>query len=207
MQLTSGPFYALRGESMKKILSIFTLAGLLALAGCSTAPAPAPVVVARPTFTPPSTNYQWTNGYSAKGFEAMHAAFGRMSLRTGEHLWVPNVPAEGDINITIDLANQIAFVFRADQLIGVTNVSSGKKGHSTPLGFWSIQFKRPMYRSKKYDNAAMPFMQSIDDHGIALHAGVTPGYPASHGCIRLPAAFAKQLYGLTKVGDKVVIEG
>jgi len=111
------------------------------------------------------------------------------------------------IAITIDTANQVAFVFKGAQLIGVTNISTGKKGHPTPLGFWTINWKRPMYRSKKYDNAPMPFMQNIDDKGIAMHGGVTPGYPASHGCIRLPMAFAKQLYTLTKPGDKVVIEG
>jgi len=99
------------------------------------------------------------------------------------------------------------YLFKGEQLIGVTNISTGKKGHPTPLGFWTINWKRPMYRSKKYDNAPMPFMQNIDDRGIALHGGVTPGYPASHGCIRLPMAFAKQLYGLTKPGNKVVIEG
>jgi lipoprotein-anchoring transpeptidase ErfK/SrfK len=118
-----------------------------------------------------------------------------------------NYPAEGDVAITIDIANQVAFVFKGSQLVGVTNVSTGKKGHPTPLGFWTINWKRPMYRSRKYDNAPMPFMQNIDDKGIALHGGNTPGYPASHGCIRLPMAFAKQLYTLTKPGNKVVIEG
>ena len=191
---------------MRKFWSVVAVGGTLALASCSTTPPPPPVV-AQPKFIPPSINYRWTNGYSAKGYEAMQAAFGRMSLRPGEHLWIPNIPADGQINITVDLVSQLAFVFRDERLIGVSNVSSGKKGHETPLGFWSIQFKRPMYRSRKYDNAPMPFMQSIDDHGIAFHAGVTPGRPASHGCIRLPAAFAKQLYGMTKVGDKVVIEG
>jgi lipoprotein-anchoring transpeptidase ErfK/SrfK len=185
------------------------LAGVLALAACSTVPPapPPPRVVARPTFTPPPTSYRWTNGYSAKGYEAMHAAFGKVHLKAGEHLWTPNVPVDGEVSLTIDIANQIAFVFKGEQLIGVTNVSTGKKGHPTPLGFWSVNWKRPMYRSRKYDNAPMPFMQNIDDKGIAIHGGVTPGYPASHGCIRLPMAFAKKLYGLTTVGSKVVIEG
>jgi len=65
--------------------------------------------------------------------------------------------------------------------------------------------KRPMYRSKKYDNAAMPFMQRIDQFGIALHAGPNPGRPASHGCIRLPSAFAKKLFAVTEVGTPVLI--
>jgi lipoprotein-anchoring transpeptidase ErfK/SrfK len=62
-----------------------------------------------------------------------------------------------------------------------------------------------MYRSKKYDNAPMPFMQRIDNYGIALHAGHNPGYAASHGCVRLPTAFAKKLFGVTDVGTPVYI--
>lgn len=194
------------GCKMVKLRTLFVVSLLGLLAACSTTPPPPPVI-AQPKFTPPPTNYRWTNGYSAKGFEAMHNAFGKVTLAPGEHLWVTAIPAEGDVNITVDIANQIAFVFKGEQLIGVTNVSTGKKGHPTPLGFWTINWKRPMYRSRKYDNAPMPFMQNIDDKGIAIHAGKTPGYPASHGCIRMPTAFAKQLYGLTKPGNKVIIEG
>ena len=195
---------------MMKFRTLVALSAVSVLAACAvTPPPPSAPVAARPTFTPPPTDYRWTNGFSAKGFEAMHATFGKMTLKAGEHHWLPAAahPAEGDVAITIDIANQIAFIFKGDALIGVTNVSTGKKGHPTPLGFWTINWKRPMYRSRKYDNAPMPFMQNIDDRGIAMHGGVTPGYPASHGCIRLPMAFAKQLYGLTKPGNKVVIEG
>jgi lipoprotein-anchoring transpeptidase ErfK/SrfK len=194
---------------MKKFWPAMALVGALALASCSTVPQapPPPPRIATPKFIPPETNYRWTNGFSASGFEAMHQMLGRTSLRPAEFYWAQSIPAEGDVAITIDIANQIAFVFKGSQLIGVTNVSTGKKGHPTPLGFWTINWKRPMYRSKKYDNAPMPFMQNIDDKGIAMHGGKTPGYPASHGCIRLPMAFAKQLYTLTKPGNKVVIEG
>jgi len=62
-----------------------------------------------------------------------------------------------------------------------------------------------MHRSIKYENAPMPFMQQIDQYGVALHAGHNPGYPASHGCIRLPADFAKKLYGVTDLGATVMI--
>ncbi|MGH6706643.1 MAG: L,D-transpeptidase family protein [Sphingomicrobium sp.] len=179
----------------------------IALASCSTTPPPAPPRIATPKFVPPATNYRWTNGFSASGFEAMHAMLRRTSLRPGEFHWAQNIPAEGDVAITVDIANQIAFVFKGSQLIGVTNVSTGKKGHPTPLGFWTINWKRPKYFSRKYDNAPMPWIQNIDDKGIAFHGGKTPGYAASHGCIRLPMPFAKQLYALTKTGNKVVIEG
>jgi len=196
---------------MMKLRTLVALSVAGVLAACTTtAPPPPPVqVVQPPPSMAPQTNYRWTNGFAAKGFDAMYATFGKVHLKAGENHWLPApaIPAEGDINITLDIANQVGFVFKGDSLIGVTNISTGKKGHPTPLGFWTINWKRPMYRSKKYDNAPMPFMQNIDDRGIALHGGVTPGYPASHGCIRLPMAFAKQLYGLTKPGNKVVIEG
>lgn len=196
---------------MMKFRTLAALGTVNFLAACSTttAPPPPPAPIALPRPVAPPTTYRWTNGFSAKGYEAMHATFGKVYLKAGEHHWLPAaaIPAEGDVAITVDIANQIAFIFKGETLIGVTNVSSGKKGHPTPLGFWTINWKRPMYRSRKYDNAPMPFMQNIDDKGIAIHGGVTPGYPASHGCIRLPMAFAKQLYGLTRPGNKVVIEG
>jgi hypothetical protein len=198
-------------QGMSKFRTLVAVSGLTILASCSTpvAPPPPAPIAQRPVFTPPPTDYRWTNGYSAKGFEAMHATFGKAHLKPGEFHLLPAAahPAEGDVAITVDIANQIAFVFKGERLIGVTNVSTGKKGHPTPLGFWTINWKRPKYFSRKYDNAPMPWIQNIDDKGIAFHGGVTPGYPASHGCIRLPMAFAKQLYTLTSVGNKVVIEG
>jgi hypothetical protein len=196
------------GSALKPI-RLATVAALAALAACSTTPPPppAPPRIVEPKFVPPATNYRWTNGFSASGYEAMHKMLRRTSLRPGEFHWAGMIPNEGDVAITVDIANQIAFVFKGSQLIGVTNVSTGKKGHPTPLGFWTINWKREKYFSRKYDNAPMPWMQNIDDKGIAFHGGKTPGYPASHGCIRLPMAFAKQLFTLTKKGDKIVIEG
>lgn len=197
----------MRGSDNMRLLLVLGLGGVLA--ACSVAPPPPPsrVAAVQPRSVVPPTNYRWTNGFSAKGYEAMYAAFGKVRLNPGEHHWTPSFPVDGNIEITVDIANQIAFVFKGEKLIGVTNISTGKKGHPTPLGFWTINWKRPMYRSRKYDNAPMPFMQNIDDKGIAIHGGVTPGYPASHGCIRLPMAFAKHLYGLTKTGNRVIIEG
>jgi lipoprotein-anchoring transpeptidase ErfK/SrfK len=196
---------------MLKFRTLFAVGGFAIVAGCSTVPPPPPPPprIIQPVSVAPPTNYRWTNGFSEKGYQAMYATFGKVHLKAGEHHWLPAaaIPADGDVNITLDIANQVGFIFKGDALIGVTNISTGKKGHPTPLGFWTINWKRPMYRSKKYDNAPMPFMQNIDDKGIAIHGGVTPGYPASHGCIRLPMAFAKQLYGMTKPGNKVVIEG
>jgi lipoprotein-anchoring transpeptidase ErfK/SrfK len=96
-------------------------------------------------------------------------------------------------------------VYRAGELIGVSTISSGKPGKNTPPGIFPILEKKRMHHSRKYDNAPMPFMQRLDQYGIALHAGAIPGRPASHGCVRLPAAFAAKLFAMTQVGDRVVI--
>jgi lipoprotein-anchoring transpeptidase ErfK/SrfK len=181
---------------------------LALLAGCATAPPPPPMIAAAPPA--PATSelpYRWTQGNAPQAYKDMVAEFGRKGLKPGEYVWATAVPAEGDPRIVVDLLTQMAYVYRGDKLVGATTISSAKKGMVTPLGFWSILEKRPFYRSKKYENAPMPFMQRIDGYGIAFHGGNNPGYPASHGCIRLPMKFAEKLYGLTKIGSKVIIEG
>jgi lipoprotein-anchoring transpeptidase ErfK/SrfK len=179
----------------------------LALAGCASKPKPqaSPVAAAKPKQA--ELSYRWTHGHSDKGRQAALATFGTISLAPGEFRWADKVPAAGEANIVVDLLTQTAFVYRADQLVGMTTISSGKKGKETQLGFWTVLRKNKTYRSRKYDNAPMPFAQMIDDKGIALHGGNLPGYPASRGCVRLPMKFAEKLFGLTKVGTKVVIEG
>jgi lipoprotein-anchoring transpeptidase ErfK/SrfK len=137
----------------------------------------------------------------------MVAEFGKVGLSPGQYVWAAAVPQQGDTHIVVDLLTQMTYVYRGEKLIGASTMSSAKQGHITPYGYWSILEKRPFYRSKKYDNAPMPFMQRIDNYGIAFHGGVNPGYPASHGCMRLPMKFAQKLYGVTKLGTKVVIEG
>ena len=84
-------------------------------------------------------------------------------------------------------------------------VSTGQKDYDTPVGFFSVLQKEAEHYSNRYDDASMPFMQRITWFGIALHAGALPGSPASHGCIRLPYGFAERLFGLTKIGMRVVI--
>jgi lipoprotein-anchoring transpeptidase ErfK/SrfK len=160
-----------------------------------------------PTPKPAELPYRWTQGNAPQAHKDMVATFERAGLAPGQYLWAASVPKDGDTRIVVDLLTQMAYVYRGDALVGATTISSAKRGMVTPLGFWSIREKRPFYRSKKYDNAPMPFMQRIDEYGIAFHGGNNPGYPASHGCIRLPMKFAEKLYGLTKIGSKVVIEG
>ena len=151
--------------------------------------------------------YHWTQGAAPQAHKDMVAEFRKVGLRPGEYVWAASAPAEGETRIVVDLLTQMAYVYRGDKLLGASTMSSAKTGHVTPYGFWTILEKRPFYRSKKYDNAPMPWMQRIDDYGIAFHGGVNPGYPASHGCMRLPMKFAEKLYAVTKVGTKVVIEG
>ncbi len=182
----------------------------LALASCTTAPPLPPqaiVVKVAPPAPPSMAPYRWTHGHAPKAYQAMVASLGRTGLKPGEFVWATAIPKEGDTRLVVDLLTQMAYVYRGEELIGATTISSGKKGKETPLGFWSVLQKKKSHFSRKYDDAPMPFMQRIDDHGIAFHAGKTPGYPASHGCIRLPHKFAEKLYGLTKLGSKVVIEG
>ena len=155
--------------------------------------------------TPPP--YKWTQGNAPQAHKDMVATFGRVGLAPGQYLWATSVPAEGETKLVIDRLTQMLYAYRGDSLVGAASVSTASKGRVTPLGFWSILEKKKFYRSRKYDNAPMPFMQRIDEFGIAMHGGNNPGYPASHGCIRLPMKFAEKLYGLTTLGSKVIIEG
>ena len=100
---------------------------------------------------------------------------------------------------------RLAYLYRGNMLMAVATVSSGEPGRDTPTGIFAVRGKKTMHRSKKYDNAPMPFAQFIDEYGIAMHAGYNPGTPASHGCVRLPSAFAKKLYSVTDVGTPVYI--
>jgi lipoprotein-anchoring transpeptidase ErfK/SrfK len=156
---------------------------------------------------PQPVHYQWSLGASQKAHSDMVTEFRKVGLNPGQYVWAASVPAEGDTQVVIDRLTQMAYVYRADKLVGAAHVSTARQGHITPLGEWKVLEKRPFYRSKKYDNAPMPWMERIDEYGTAFHGGPNPGYPASHGCIRLPMKFAEKVYGLTKVGSKVIIEG
>lgn len=144
---------------------------------------------------------------------AAHALSEAQSLRNGEFAWADGLQAAavtdmaGDLSITISIAEQRLYLYRDGQLIGVSTASTGKRGHSTPLGDFTILQKRQWHRSNIYSNAPMPYMQRLTWTGIALHAGHLPGYPASHGCIRLPLAFAKRLFAITTLGVPVTVVG
>lgn len=126
-------------------------------------------------------------------------------LAPGEFQWTPQLAPVGPLLMVISLDRQLAHVYRNGVRIGVSTISSGRPGHETPSGIYTVLQKRRIHYSNLYDDAPMPFMQRLTWDGIALHAGNLPGYPASHGCIRLPAAFAEQLFAVTDLGMTVVI--
>ena len=117
----------------------------------------------------------------------------------------PDPQSEAPLKLIVSLADQRLDVYRGIELIESAPVSSGKKGHRTPSGIYSILQKRKWHRSNIYSAAPMPFMQRITWSGVALHAGRLPGYPASHGCIRLPDKFARKLFNMTELGADVIV--
>ena len=127
------------------------------------------------------------------------------ALKPGGYLWMPELAPAGPVVIVISLPEQLAYVYRNGVRIGVSTVSTGKAGYETPTGVFTILQKQREHYSNLYDNAPMPFMQRLTWDGVALHAGSIPGYPASHGCVRLPYAFSEKLFATTSHGMTVVI--
>jgi hypothetical protein len=127
------------------------------------------------------------------------------ALKPGAYLWHPELASDGPVAMVVDLDRQVAFVYRGETLIGITTISSGKDGKETPLGTYPILQKQVRHRSNLYGAAPMPYMQRLTWDGVALHAGAVPGYRSSHGCVHLPNAFARALYGETDVGATVAI--
>jgi L,D-transpeptidase catalytic domain len=112
---------------------------------------------------------------------------------------------QGPLIISVSLSHQDLKLYDANGLYAQTPISSGMAGHATPMGAFSVIQKQKFHKSNIYSGAPMPFMQRITWSGIALHAGVLPGHPASHGCIRMPMAFAVKMYNWTRMGARVVV--
>jgi hypothetical protein len=128
-------------------------------------------------------------------------------LKPGQFKWAPQRAPSGPVVVVVDLPDQMAYVYRDGIRIGVTTVSTGRPGHVTPTGVFTILQKQTMHHSNLYDGAPMPYMERLTWSGVCLHAGGLPGYPSSHGCVHLPIEFAKLLYGITDSGTTVVIAG
>ena len=111
----------------------------------------------------------------------------------------------GPVLAVVSLAKQRIWVYGGTGLIAQSPVSTGKPGYRTPAGVFSVVQKRKFHRSNIYWNAPMPYMQRITWSGVTLHAGPVPGYPDSHGCIRLPNQFAVKLWHMTKIGARIIV--
>jgi len=126
-------------------------------------------------------------------------------LRPGDFLWAPGVAPEGPVMLIVSLATQRAILYRNGVPIAISTVSTGRPGHRTPAGVFTVLQRNVEHYSSLYNNAPMPYMQRLTWGGVALHGGHLPGYPASHGCIRLPHEFARLMYGVTRLGMTVIV--
>lgn len=127
------------------------------------------------------------------------------AMKPGEFAWYPDRAPEGFVAILVSLPDQRAYVYRNGVRIGVTTVSTGKPGHQTPVGVFTILQKDATHHSSIYNDASMPYTERLTWSGVALHAGGLPGYPSSHGCIHLPLAFARLVFGVTHYGTPVIV--
>jgi hypothetical protein len=128
-------------------------------------------------------------------------------LKPGDYVWQPTISPDGPIVIIVDLSKQLLQVYRNGVEIGRSFISAGVASHETPTGIFTILQKRTTHHSNKYHEASMPFMERLTWGGLAIHAGGVPGHPESHGCVHVPMAFARKLYGITVKGATVLITG
>jgi len=126
-------------------------------------------------------------------------------LKPGEYIWEPELSPEGPVAVVVSLDDQRVHVYRNGVRIAVSTCSTGKPGHETPTGVFTILQKDKHHHSSTYNNAPMPNMNRLTWSGVALHAGKLPGYPASHGCVRLPMDFSAKLFSITHIGTPVII--
>ena len=133
------------------------------------------------------------------------AAAARSSRDTKREEYIQSRPAGAPLMAVVSLSRQRVTVYDADGWIMRAPVSSGKTGYETPAGIYSILQRKAEHYSNLYDDAEMPFMQRLTWSGIALHAGALPGYPASHGCVRMPRDFAERLFEVTRHGMRVIV--
>jgi lipoprotein-anchoring transpeptidase ErfK/SrfK len=144
---------------------------------------------------------------AAEAASALTPATAASAVAPGRFVWrdAAAASAVGPVRVLVSLPLQIAFVFKGGALVGVSSVSSGVAGYDTPTGTFTILQKDKDHKSNIYEDAPMPYMLRLTWDGVALHAGKVTGEPASHGCVRLPTAFARKLYELAELGATVSV--
>ena len=142
---------------------------------------------------------------AVKGYTKGRQVAPLTQIKSGDYIWHPEVSPAGPVLVLVSLPDQVLYVYRNGVRIGRSTVSTGTKGHRTPTGVFTILQKKVDHESNIYKGAKMPHMQRLTWGGIAMHAGQLPGYPASHGCVRLPEDFAEKLYSVTTMGTTVII--
>jgi hypothetical protein len=188
-----------RAASIKQLLSQPALAAGLALLLASSAPAGAGFFD-----FPNQPRYENPNAEpprAAKPDRKPH----REAKRHDGKATREQPPPQGPFQIVVDIAKQQVALYGQDGFIVRAGISTGMPGHPTPMGVFTVISKAKWHQSNIYSGAPMPYMQRITWSGIAMHAGPRPGYPASHGCIRLPEDFAIRLFHTTKVGARVIV--
>jgi len=185
------------------------LVRLLLAAALATALLPAAAqdnVTTESTTTVSSTPASMATSAAGTGFDATAGDLrSAPALAPGEYLWTPEASPAGPLVVVVSLPEQRAHVYRNGVRIGLSTISSGKPGNETPTGTFPILQKNPDHRSNPYHGTPKPFMHPRTWAPIPLHAGRIPGYPASHGCVRLPREFAELLFQATEHGSVVVI--
>ena len=126
-------------------------------------------------------------------------------LKPGQFVWYPDRAEAGPVAIVVSLPDQLVYVYRDGIRIGVSTCATGRPGHATPTGVFTILQKDKTHHSSLYNDASMPFTERLTWSGVALHAGNLPGYPDSHGCVHLPLEFSKLLFQATQLGTPVII--
>jgi len=160
----------------------------------------------RPHYYPRNNDYSSPRSYPESSEVDRPRSHDSTRERGAVHREAQKQPApKGPLTIVVSIARQRVTVFDRETEIAHAPVSTGVPGHPTPLGVFTVIQKQYYHESNLYSAAPMPFMQRITWSGVALHAGMLPGYPASHGCIRLPREFAVRLYAMTKTGARVIV--
>jgi hypothetical protein len=174
---------------------VLVAAGVLGTAGCADA----------------STSFFWPDSdfgvaRAPQSKPPLHRKAGRHQKPSKEEIAAKEaVKPQGPLVIAISIDKQSLKIYDDNGFFAETPVSTGMRGHPTPMGVFSIIQKQKFHRSNIYSGAPMPFMQRITWSGVAMHAGVLPGFPASHGCIRMPMNFAVKMFGWTRMGARVVV--